>query len=98
MLLCIIDTMEGREVATADIPWAFLQTDYDKGDIHIKPEGAMLPLLEEINPEYYKYFFYTDKLGRKCMYAESNKTIYGTLEASLLFLEKLLVSLEEMRY
>ena len=89
MLSCMIDAMEGREVATADIPEAFLQTDYDKGDIHIKLEGVMVTLLEEIDPEYYKYFIFTDKRGRKCMYAESKKAIYGTLEASLLFLGKL---------
>ena len=52
----MIYAMEGQEVATADIPGAFLQTDYDKGDIHIKLEGAMVNLLEEIDPEYYKYF------------------------------------------
>ena len=47
----MIDAMEGREVATADIPGAFLQTDYDKGDIHIKLEGAMATLLEDIDPD-----------------------------------------------
>ena len=56
MLSCMIDATEGRELATAEIPGAFLQTDYDKGDIHIKLEGAMLTLLEEIDPEYYKDF------------------------------------------
>ena len=35
MLLCMIDAMEGQEVATADIPGDFLQTDHYKGDIHI---------------------------------------------------------------
>ena len=98
MLSCMIDAMEGREVATADIPGAFLQTDYDKGDIHIKLEGAMVTLLEEIDPEYYKDFIFTDKRGRKCMYAEAKKAIYGTLEASLLFWAKLSKSLEEMGY
>ena len=39
----------------------------------------MVALLEEIYPEYYKYFIYTDKRGRKCMYAEAKKAIYGTL-------------------
>ena len=39
MLLFMIDTMEDQEVATADIPWALLQTNHDKGDIHIKLEG-----------------------------------------------------------
>ena len=50
MLLCMIDAMEGREVATSDIPGAFLQTYYDKGDIHIKMEGDMVTLLKEIYP------------------------------------------------
>ena len=85
----MIDAMEGQEVATADIPGDFLQTYYGKGYIHIKLEGAMVTLLEEIDPESYKYFIYTDKRVRKCMYAESKKAIYGTLEASLLFWEKL---------
>ena len=98
MLSCMIDTMEGREVATADIPGAFLQIDYDKGDIHIKMEGAMATLLEDIDPEYYKDFIFTDKRGRKCINAEAKKAIYGTLEASLLFWGKLSKSLEEIGY
>ena len=61
MLSCNIDAMEYREVATADIPGAFLPTDYDKGDIHIKLEGAMVTLLEDIDPEYYKCFIPTHK-------------------------------------
>ena len=94
----MIDAMEGWEVATADIPGAFLKTDYDKGDIHIKLEGVMVTLLEEINPEYYKYFICIDKRRRKCMYEESKKDIYGTLEASLIFWPKLSKILEEMGY
>ena len=52
MILCLIDAIEGQEVETSDIPGAFLQTNYYKGDIHIKLEGAMATRLEEINPEY----------------------------------------------
>ena len=98
MLSCMNDTMEGREAATADIPGAFMQTEYYKGDIHIKLEGTMVNLLEEIDPEYYKDFIYTDKRGKKCMYAETRKDIYGTLDASLLFWSKLSKILEEMGY
>ena len=79
VLSCMIDAMEVREVATSDIPGAFLQTNHDKGYIHIKLEEAMITLLEEIDPDYYKYFIYTYKRGRKCMYAEAKKDIYGTL-------------------
>ena len=46
----MIDTTKGQEVATDDNPEAFLQTDYDKGNIRIKLEGAMVTLLEEIEP------------------------------------------------
>ena len=49
----------------------------------------MVTLLEDIDPEYYKYFIYADKRERKCMYAESQKTTYGTLEALQLFWGKL---------
>ena len=49
MLLCIIDAMEGREVATAKIPGTFLHTNYDKVGIHIKMEGSMVTITEEID-------------------------------------------------
>ena len=79
MLLCMIDTMEGREVATANIQGALLKTNYNKGDTHINTKGAMVTLIEEIDPDHYKYFIYTDKHRRKCMYAEAKKSIYVTL-------------------
>ena len=41
----MIDSTEGRYVATADIKGDFLQTDYEKRDIHIKIKGAMVNLL-----------------------------------------------------
>ena len=76
MLLFIIDAMKGWEVATKDIQGSFLQTNNDKGDIHIKLKGVMVTLLEDIDPEEYKYFMYIGKHGRKCMYSESKKAIY----------------------
>ena len=36
----------------------------------------MVTLLEEIEPEYYKDFIFTDKHGSKCMYEEAKKAIY----------------------
>ena len=65
MLLCMLDAMEGREIATTDIPGVSLKNNYNKGDIHIKLEVAMVTLLEEIDPEYYKDYIYTYKRRRK---------------------------------
>ena len=56
MISCMVDKMEFWEVTTADIPGAFLQNDYEKGDIHINLEGSVVNLLENINPKYYEYF------------------------------------------
>ena len=58
MLSCMIDTMGVRNTVTADIPVALLQTDYHKGERHIKMEIEMVTLLEEIYPAYYKDFIY----------------------------------------
>ena len=85
MLLCINDEMEGQEVATAKIPGDFLQTHNNNIDKNNKLEGAMVTLLEEIDPDYYKYFICTNKIRSKYMYEESKKSIYCNLEASLLF-------------
>ena len=94
MLSCMIDTTEGRDVANSDIPGAFLQTDYNKEDIHIKMEGVMVTLLEDINPAYKKNI-YIDSHCRKFMYKEFKKAVYGTLKASLLFWGELSKSLEK---
>ena len=90
----MINAMEGWEVATADIPGSFIYTEYYKGDIHIKLEGDVVTLLEDIDPDYYKDFIFIYKRGSKCMYEEAKKSIYGTLESSLLFWGKLSKSLE----
>ena len=50
VIICMIESVEDQEVATANITGSFLHTDYDKLDIQIKLEGAMVPLIEEINP------------------------------------------------
>ena len=81
----MIDTMEVQDLATADITGHFLQTDIDKGDMHINMKEEIMTLLEEINPAYYKYFIHIYSHIKKFMYEESHKAIYYTLEASLIF-------------
>ena len=44
VLSCMIDVMEGRDVATADIPGAFLQTEYTKGDTRVHINGTSTAL------------------------------------------------------
>ena len=81
MLTCMIDAMEGQDVATADISGAFLQTYHCKLYIHIKTDRDMVTLLEDICPAYYNNFIYLDSHGWKLIYAEAKNIIYCTLEA-----------------
>ena len=90
--MCMIDAMEGRELATADIPGAFLQTNYYKGVYTSNWKGLWLPYLNR-STRNYKDLIFTDKRGRIYMYAEAKKAIYRTLYASLIFWGKLSKSL-----
>ena len=85
VLSCMIYAMEGRDVATADIPGAFLQTEYTKGDTHVRIDGTMAELLAQVDPKLYRKYIITTRKGKKVMFAETEKTMYGTLNASLLF-------------
>ena len=89
ILSCMIDAHEGRDVGTADIPGAFLQTDYTKGDTHVRIEGPMLELLVKLDPSHYRKYVHTYPNGKKVLMAEIRKAMYGTLNASLLFWQKL---------
>ena len=94
ILSCMIDAKEERDTATADIPGAFLQTDDLSGETHLRLDEVMTELLAKIDPDLYNKYIQTDSKGKKFMYAECLKAIYGTLNAALLFWLKLSKDLE----
>jgi hypothetical protein len=55
MLSCTIDALERRNVATANIPGAFMQTDME-GTVHMMLEGKMAKLLVKIDPKLYRKY------------------------------------------
>jgi hypothetical protein len=84
-----MDAIEGRKVATCDIPGAFLQADWPADrDCYLKFEGAMVSMICDIDPKYRKNIVY-GKNGRKYMYTKLTKAVYGTLLGAVLFYEKL---------
>ena len=52
-LSCLIDAKERRDIATADVPGAFLQTK-SKGEVIIRLDQQMAVKLARINPKYAK--------------------------------------------
>ncbi len=87
-LTAIIDAYEECEVATADIPGAFLHAGMNDGT-HIRITGKMAELLVDIEPNLYGPCACYEK-GKLVIYAKLLKALYGTLMAARLFWEKLL--------
>jgi hypothetical protein len=98
MTSCLMDAIEGRKVATCDIPGAFLQADWpEERDCYLKFEGAMVSMICDIDPKYKKNIVY-GKNGRKFVYAKLTKAVYGTLLGAILFYQKLSKQLEDWGY
>ena len=78
MLTCILDAAEQHEdVATINIPGAFMQADMDEL-IHIKLKGKMVDLLVKTEPKLYRKYVLIEK-GKPILYVKLKKALYGTL-------------------
>lgn len=51
--IIIISAKEERDVASVDIPGAFLQTELNDNKVHIRIEGRVAELLAMIGPKLY---------------------------------------------
>jgi hypothetical protein len=67
-----------------------MQADIDE-ELHILFEGELGDLLIQVEPSFREYVTYNK--GKKTLYASLNKALYGTVQASLLFWQRLLTVL-----
>jgi hypothetical protein len=74
ILSCLIDAIEKRDVATCDIPGAFMQSDME-GDVVMKLEGVMADVILKIDPTKYKKHTILER-GKPVVYVKLKK---GTL-------------------
>ena len=97
LLTCLIDAMEHRDVATVDIPGAFMQSDMEgiHGETtYMKLEGKTVDILKKLDPKLYeKHTTYEN--GKQILYVKLEKALYGTIQASLLFWKNLTKTLQE---
>ena len=87
LLSCVIDAKERRDVATVDIPGAFMQGDQDE-TVHMRLEGTLAELLTKCDPKLYRQYVVTEN-NKPVLYVELVKALYGTLRAALIFWRKL---------
>jgi hypothetical protein len=96
ILTCVIGAIRGRDVATCDIPGAFMQSAM-KGKVVMKLEGVRAEVIIKIDPKLYKKFVATEN-GRDVIYVILTKALYGTLQAALLFWQNLSTALKKLGF
>ena len=83
MLSCIMDSLEGRDVAMVGILRALLHAEMDD-IVNMQIYGAMAQLLMWVDPGQYEKHVAMEK-RKKVFYVRMNKALYGTLKEALLF-------------
>ena len=68
-----INAKEGRDIATVDIPGAFMQADMDE-IVHVRWEGAMTDLLVKMDPKLYRKYIINEN-GKPKFYVELKKAL-----------------------
>ena len=92
-LSCIIDAEEERDMATCDIPGAFMQALMDE-TVHVRLSGPLALLLKRVDPKKHSKYVVMEK-GKPVTYVKLKKALYGTLQAALLFWKDLTAELKK---
>ena len=102
MITATIDAKEGRDVMTADVPNAFIQTQMPEpkeGEerIFMKITGVLVDLLVQMSPKVYGPFVVFEN-GKKVLYVQVLRALYGMLVAALLWYKQFRGDLEEVKF
>ena len=97
ILTAVIDTYKKRDLATMDIPGAFLHALNDDY-VLLLFQGTLEELMVKIVPHIYSKYVMVGKSGRKLLYVKLHKALYGMLKSALLFYKKLMKDLKSVGF
>ena len=101
MLTTVIDTHKERDVASFDVPNAFIQTllpvNRDGERVIMKVRGKLVKWLVDIDPSAYKSLVVIER-AVEVLYLNILRALYGMLEASLLWYIELRSDLESIGF
>lgn len=83
-----INAHEGRDVATMDLPGAFLNTVTDEMVIMVLKD-ELCEMMCRVKLELYWRYVTCDKKGKPMLYVQLYKALYGLMRPALLFYRKL---------
>jgi hypothetical protein len=86
MLTCMINTLEGQDIAVVDILNAVVQTviEDEKHRVIVHIRGPMVDILVSIAPDVYGPYMSTNKAGKRVLLVQSLNAVYVTMVAALL--------------
>ena len=96
MMPIMIAVYERRDVATADVAGAYLHARLDDFTL-LKVEGESVDILCSVS-EKYKAFVTTEKNGKKLIYLQLKKALYGCMKSVLLWYDLFTGTLQEMGF
>ena len=94
-LTSIIDAIENRDMAVTDIKGTYLNAKM-KDIIFMKTIGQELDLFCEIEPNFKQFVTYHK--GKKVLYVQLDKTLYGCVQSALLWYEFYSTNLKDMGF
>ena len=96
MLSLMIDSFEGRDVATADVAGAYLNADMPDY-VLLRFEGEMVDIMCEINPELASGII-IGKNGKRVLIVILAKALYGCVKSGLLWYDLFQGTLSELGF
>ena len=99
MITAVIDAHKGHNMMCVDIPNAFIQTAMPETEVGeerviMKITGVLVDMLVQLSLEVYGPHVVYEK-GRKVLYVQVLRAIYGMLQATLLWYNKFQDDLEK---
>ena len=95
MISLMIDAKERRDVATADVVGAYLLADMDEY-VLLKLTGESVDIMCTVNVKYKS--FVTIEQGKRVLYLQLLKALYGCVRSALLWYELFSGTLKEMGF
>ncbi len=75
---------KGHDMATCNIPRAFLQVD-SPDYVLVRLDGILAELIVKVAPSMYHKYVTTNAKGKPVFYVQLEKVVYGMMKSALLF-------------
>ncbi len=86
-----------RDVASCDIPGAFLQAD-NPDFVLMRLDGILAELMVKVAPKLYCKYITTNAKGKPVLYVQLEKAVYGMMKSALLFYQKWVADLTSLGF